>query len=110
MSKNIIYSNDQQFQKDVLQSELPVLVDFYADWCPPCKMIAPFVDNLADEYAGKAKIVKVNIDENQEIAAALNIRNIPTLMSFKDGKMLARTAGAMPKPELAKLIDYAIHA
>ncbi|MFC0819629.1 thioredoxin [Moraxella marmotae] len=107
MSK-IIYSNDRQFEQDVIQSKEPVLVDFYADWCPPCQMIAPMLDELAEDYAGKAKIVKINVDQNPEISARYGIRSIPTLISFKQGKPLQQTAGAMPKPQLAALIEKAL--
>lgn len=104
----IIYSNDADFSKDVLQSELPVLVDFYADWCPPCQMIAPSLDALAEEFAGKAKIVKINVDQNQSLAMKYDVRSIPTLMTFKNGEMQQRSAGAMPKSQLASFIQNAM--
>lgn len=108
MNDKIIYSDSAGFGKDVLQSELPVLVDFYADWCPPCQMIAPSLEMLADEYQGKARIVKVNIDENPELSAAYAVRNIPTLMTFKNGEIAHRSAGAMPKSQLADLINQVL--
>ncbi|HDL5699956.1 TPA: thioredoxin [Mannheimia haemolytica] len=108
MSNAIIYSNSANFGKDVLQSDMPVLVDFYADWCPPCQMIAPSLELLADEYQGKAKIVKINIDENPELSAVYAVRNIPTLMTFKNGQMTHRSAGAMPKSGLANLINQVL--
>lgn len=104
----IIYSNDADFSKDVLQSELPVLVDFYADWCPPCQMIAPSLDALAEEFAGKAKIVKINVDQNQSLAMKYDVRSIPTLITFKNGEMQQRSAGAMPKSQLASFIQNAM--
>lgn len=108
MSNAIIYSNSANFGKDVLQSDMPVLVDFYADWCPPCQMIAPSLELLADEYQGKAKIVKINIDENPELSAIYAVRNIPTLMTFKNGKLQHRSVGAMPKSQLANLINQVL--
>lgn len=105
MSNAIIYSNSANFGKDVLQSNEPVLVDFYADWCPPCQMIAPSLEALAEEYQGKVKIVKVNVDSNPELSATYGVRNIPTLMTFKNGQMTHRSAGAMPKSQLANLIN-----
>lgn len=101
----IIYSNDADFSQDVLQSELPVLVDFYADWCPPCQMIAPSLDSLAEEFAGKAKIVKINVDQNQALAMKYDVRSIPTLITFKNGEMKQRSAGAMAKSQLANFIQ-----
>lgn len=107
MSNAIVYSNDNDFAKDVLQSDLPVLVDFYADWCPPCQMIAPSLEALAEEFSGKAKIVKINVDENPLVSMRYGIRNIPALITFKNGEQLDRTAGAMPKSQLASLIEKA---
>lgn len=101
----MIYATDKTFSDEVLNASTPVLVDFYADWCPPCQMIAPLLDELAEDYAGKAKVVKVNVDDNPKLSAQYGIRNIPTLMTFKAGQMTARHAGAMPKSALAQLID-----
>lgn len=101
----IIYSNDADFSKEVLQSDLLVLVDFYADWCPPCQMIAPSLDSLAEEFAGKAKIVKINVDQNQALAMKYDVRSIPTLITFKNGEMKQRSTGAMPKSQLANFIQ-----
>lgn len=100
MSNQIIYSSDNTFEQDVLKSELPVLVDFYADWCPPCQMIAPSLDALANELSGKAKIVKINVDQNPELSMKFGVRNIPTLMTFKNGELVERVAGAMPKSQV----------
>lgn len=92
--------NSENFEKEVLNSEQPVLVDFYADWCGPCKMMAPVVEELAGELQGKAKVGKINIDENQELAIEYNVMSIPTLIIFKDGKEFKRFVGARDKNEL----------
>lgn len=89
-----------EFENEVLKSELPVLVDFYATWCGPCKMVAPFVEELSDEMKGKAKVVKVDIDQSDDIASQYNIRSVPTLMFFKDGKVVDQISGAVPKTVL----------
>lgn len=93
------------FDQDVLQSEVPVLVDFWAEWCGPCRMIAPTVDAFADEYAGKVKVGKVNVDEHSSIAARYNVRGIPTLLLFKGGKVVDQRVGAVGKGELAKMVE-----
>ena len=108
MSNAIIYSNSANFGKDVLQSDKPVLVDFYADWCPPCQMIAPSLELLADEYQGKAKIVKINIDENEQTPTQFGVRGIPTLMMFKNGENVATKVGAMAKGQLVAFINEAV--
>jgi thioredoxin 1 len=105
MSKNIITLTDQNFKKEVLQSDLPVLVDFWAPWCGPCKMIAPTVEQLADEYAGKFKIAKLNTDENSETAGLFGIMSIPTLGIFKNGQLVDGVVGAVPKQMLSKKLD-----
>lgn len=99
---------DATFESDVLQSAEPVVVDFWAEWCGPCKMIGPSLEELAKDYSGKVKIVKVNVDENPAVAGKLGIRSIPTLMLFKGGKLAAQKVGAAPKGELAKWINGAI--
>ena len=88
------------FEKEVLQSELPVLVDFYADWCGPCKMMAPIVEGLAQDYDGKVKVGKLNIDDEMEIAQQYRVMSIPTFILFKDGKAVETSVGAMSKDEL----------
>ncbi|MEW5894214.1 MAG: thioredoxin [Candidatus Omnitrophota bacterium] len=88
------------FQSQVLRSDIPVLVDFYADWCGPCKMLSPIVDQLSDELEGKAKVFKLNVDEGQEIAAQYNIMSIPNLLLFKNGEVAVQMVGAMPKDQL----------
>jgi thioredoxin 1 len=99
---------DASWESDVLQSTEPVVVDFWAEWCGPCKMIGPSLEELAKDYAGKVKIVKLNVDENPGVAGKLGIRSIPTLMLFKDGKVASQKVGAAPKGELAKWINAAI--
>ncbi len=106
----ITHVSDDQFDAQVLQSSEPVLVDFWAEWCGPCKMIAPILDELAGSYAGKLKIAKVNIDHNQKTPRNYNVRGIPTLMIFKDGKVQATQIGAVGKKQLTQLIDNAISA
>lgn len=86
-----------EFESEVIESELPVLVDFYASWCGPCKMIAPVVEELSNELQGKAKIVKVDIDESDDIASKYNVRSVPTLMFFKGGEVVDKIVGAVPK-------------
>ncbi len=96
---------DSNFQTEVLQSEKPVLVDFWAVWCGPCRMVGPIVDQLADEYAGRAKIGKVDVDSNQRIAANYQISSIPTLRVFKGGQVVEQVLGAQPKQRIAALLD-----
>ena len=96
---------DESFDKDVLQASKPVLVDFWAEWCGPCKAIAPTLDELAKTYDGKLQIAKVNVDENRTIPAKFGIKGIPTLMVFKDGQLAATKVGAMTKAQLAQFID-----
>jgi len=100
--------SDAQFETEVLKSDLPVLVDFWAPWCGPCRMVAPIVEELAQEYEGKVKFVKVNTDENMETAVRYGIRSIPTLLLFKDGQVVGSVIGFRPKSELKKLIDKAL--
>ncbi len=105
MSKNIVYVTDDTFQAEVLDANLPVLVDYWAEWCGPCKMIAPVLELIAEEYAGKLKIAKLNIDENQTTPQKYGVRGIPTLMLFKGGNIEATKVGALPKFQLTKFID-----
>jgi len=102
---NILEFSDQNFEQEVLGSDKPVLVDFWAEWCAPCRMIAPAVEAIAGEYAGRAKVGKVNVDENQSVTSRYNIRSIPTLLVFKDGEIKEQIVGATSKDNLAKLLD-----
>jgi thioredoxin 1 len=99
---------DSTFDSDVLKSSEPVVVDFWAEWCGPCRMIAPSLEEIATEMKGKVKVAKLNIDENPAVAGKLGIRSIPTLMLFKDGKLASQKVGAAPKGELVKWINGAI--
>lgn len=104
----VLHINDAEFDAQVINSDIPVLVDFWAPWCGPCKMIAPVLDELAPAYAGKVKIVKVNVDENQATPAQFGVRSIPTLLLFKDGQLVATQVGALPKGQLAAFINQHI--
>ena len=108
MSDNIINVTDSNFEQEVLSSEIPVLLDYWAEWCGPCKMIAPILNDIADEYSGKIKVAKINIDENPSIPAKFGVRGIPTLMIFKSGSIEATKVGAMSKSQLSTFIDSTI--
>jgi thioredoxin 1 len=105
MSDKIVHVSDASFEADVLQSEIPALVDFWAEWCGPCKMIAPILDEIADEYDGKIKVCKVNVDSNPETAAKFNVRGIPTLLVFKNGVIEATKVGALSKGQLTEFVE-----
>lgn len=105
MSENIVQVTDDSFEQDVLNSDMPVLVDYWAEWCGPCKMIAPILDDISGDYAGKIKIAKLNIDENPVTPPKYGIRGIPTLMIFKDGNVAATKVGALSKSQLTAFID-----
>lgn len=105
MSELIAHVTDDSFENDVLKSDEPVLVDYWADWCGPCKMIAPVLDEIASDYAGKIKVAKLNIDENPNIPPRYGIRGIPTLMLFKGGEVEATKVGAVSKSQLTAFID-----
>jgi thioredoxin 1 len=104
-SELIKHISDDSFEKEVLQSGEPVLVDYWAEWCGPCKMIAPILDELAGNYQGKLQIAKMNVDENREIPGKFGIRGIPTLMIFKNGQLAATKVGALSKSQLTEFID-----
>ncbi|MDA9642592.1 thioredoxin TrxA [Methylophilaceae bacterium] len=105
MSNTISHLTDDTFEEEVLQSNLPVLVDYWAEWCGPCKMIAPILDSLTAEYSGKLKISKLNIDDNQKTPQKYGVRGIPTLMIFKNGNVEATKVGALSKSQLTAFID-----
>jgi thioredoxin 1 len=102
---DIVHTNDASFEKDVLKSDTPVLLDFWAEWCGPCKMIAPVLDEIAGAYKGKLRIAKLNVDENQATPAKFNIRSIPTLMVFDKGSVRAQKIGAVSKSQLVAFLD-----
>ena len=105
MSDNVIHVGDADFQAQVLESDLPVLVDFWAEWCGPCRMIGPIVDEMATTYAGRLKVVKVNVDHSQRTAAAYSIRGIPALLLCKGGKVEATQVGAVGKAPLGQFVE-----
>ena len=105
MSEHIHHVTDATFKSEVLESSVPVLVDYWAEWCGPCKMIAPILDEVAKDYAGKMKVAKINIDENQKTPGEFGIRGIPTLMLFKGGNVEATKVGAVSKSQLTAFID-----
>ena len=105
MAENILHTSDEGFDTDVLQSDKPVLVDYWAEWCGPCKMIAPILEEVASEYGEKIKVCKMNIDENQETPPRFGIRGIPTLILFKNGEVEATKVGALSKTQLQSFLD-----
>ena len=105
MSDKIVHTNDQNFETDVLQSDKAVLVDYWAEWCGPCKMIAPLLEDVAGEYADRMTVAKLNIDENPNATAKFQIRSIPTLMLFKDGAVQGQKVGALSKSQLTEFLE-----
>jgi thioredoxin len=105
MSDSILHVTDSSFEDEVLKSEQPVILDFWAEWCGPCKMIAPILDELAEQYKGKLTVAKINIDENQSTPQTYGVRGIPTLVLFKDGDAVATKVGAASKSQLEAFID-----
>ena len=108
MSDNIVNATDASFEAEVINSEIPVLVDYWAEWCGPCKMIAPVLEEVAESYAGKIKFVKVDVDTNKEIAQKHGIRGIPTLMVFKGGSAQATKVGALSKTDLEEFVESSL--
>src|ERR671931_1344895 len=107
-NKNVIYVNTELWDNDVLKSDLPVLVDFWAEWCGPCRMVGPAVEQLSHTMNGKIKVAKLNVDENQEIANRYGIKSIPSLLLFKGGKEIARTVGAASKEAYQKFLEQSL--
>ena len=105
---SLVHVNDKNFELEVLQSDLPVLVDFWATWCGPCKSIAPIIDELAKEYTGRVKMAKLNVDENPATPSQYGVRGIPTLILFKGGKILEQMVGAVPKTRLVSMLEKAL--
>ena len=108
MAENLIEFTDDNFDTEVLKSNLPVLVDFWAEWCGPCKMIAPIVEEIAGDYAGKVKVGKVNVDFNNQVAMQYGIRGIPALLVFKGGSVANQIVGAVPKNNITQVLDEVI--
>jgi len=107
-SSNVLTITDDSFEAEVVQSDKPVLVDFWAEWCMPCKMVAPTIDELADEYAGRVKVGKIDTDENRNVAIQLGISAIPTVMVFANGEMVKRMVGVQSKKDLKAALDDAL--
>jgi thioredoxin 1 len=105
---NVSHVTDATFEADVLKSETPVLIDFWAPWCGPCRAIAPMLEELADQYAGKLKVVKINVDDNPNTPMRYNVRGIPNLLIIRDGQVKNQIVGAVPKSNLVKAVDSAI--
>jgi thioredoxin 1 len=102
---NAVEITDANFEVEVLKSDIPVMIDFWAEWCAPCKMIAPAVDEIAEDYKGKIKVGKVDVDNNPAISMKYQIRSIPSLLVFKDGNVATQLVGAVPKPQIKSMID-----
>lgn len=105
---SVVHVSEAEFETEILEARVPVLVDFYADWCGPCRAIAPVMDRLAATYAGRAKIVKINVDEEPALAGTFNVRSIPSLMFFVNGQLVARTEGAPQSAAISQALDRLI--
>ena len=105
MSNNTIEFTDQSFNKEVVQADIPVLIDFWADWCGPCKAIAPVIEEIAVEYDGKVKVGKLDVDQNQKTAMEYGVRSIPTILIIKSGEVVSQIIGAVPKENIIKALD-----
>lgn len=105
---SVVHVSETTFASEVLEAKVPVLVDFYADWCGPCRAVAPVLDRLSDTYAGRAKIVKINVDDEPGLSAQYNVRSIPSLMFFSNGQLIARTDGAPPQAAISQALDQLI--
>ncbi len=110
MSDAVVHVSDSTFDAEVLKSNIPVLVDFWAEWCGPCRMVAPVVEEVAKQYKGKIKVAKVDVDQNQKIATQYSIRSIPSLYVFKGGKIVEQIVGAVPKHQIISVIDGVLAA
>jgi thioredoxin 1 len=108
VSQQIVHVSDSSFEQDVLKSNVPVLLDFWAEWCGPCKMIAPILDQIAAEYAGKVVVAKMNVDENPKTPMKFNVRGIPTLILFKNGQLQGQKIGAVRKADVAAFLDSSL--
>ena len=105
MNKDVVVLSNDNWKQEVTESSVPVLVDFWAEWCAPCRMIGPAIDALASQYTGRAKVAKLNIDENPDLAHAFGVRSIPTLLVFKSGQVVEQQIGAVPQPSMARMLD-----
>jgi thioredoxin 1 len=108
MSVNVENINDADFEQAVIKSDIPVLVDFWAPWCGPCKMVGPMLEQIAAEYEGKAKVVKVNVDDNKQVAGSLGVQSIPTVVLYKDGEIVEKVIGARPKGDFETMLNKVI--
>jgi len=105
VNKDVVVLTDDNWKKEVIEADGPVLVDFWAEWCPPCRMIAPSIDALAAAYSGRARVGKLNVDENPAVAQTFGVRSIPTLLVFKSGQVVDQQIGALPQPRIAEMIE-----
>jgi thioredoxin 1 len=110
VNKDVVVLTDDNWKAEVAEADGPVLVDFWAEWCPPCRMIAPSIEALATAYSGRAKVGKLNVDENPAVAQAFGVRSIPTLLVFKGGKLVDQQVGALPQPRIAAMLEKQLDA